>query len=71
MKKIIDLLKVYFEDYADAQKKCNEFQRKHWKGNLVFTLIVWLLSFFGIKWWIERDERRRKSYDDILMDDED
>lgn len=38
-------IKTYFKDYAEAQKVCNEFNRKHWKGNLILCTVVWGLIY--------------------------
>lgn len=43
--------KTYFKDYSETEKVCKEFRRKHWFGNLILTLVVWILtlgSFYGI-----------------------
>lgn len=33
-------IKTYFEDYVVAQKACNEFNKKHWFGTMVLSLLV-------------------------------
>ena len=36
-------IKTYFKDYAEAQKVCNAFQRKHRLGNFIVVAVVWVL----------------------------
>ena len=40
-------IKNYFKDYAVAQKACNEFNKKHWLGNLVFAAVIYVVTFGG------------------------
>lgn len=35
-------IKTYFKDYMVAQKACNEFNKKHWFGTTVLSLLVGL-----------------------------
>ena len=35
-------IKTYFKDYMVAQKACNEFNKKHWFGTMVLSLLVGL-----------------------------
>lgn len=37
MATIKEKVKAYFIDYVAAQKVCNEFNKKHWRGTIVFT----------------------------------
>ena len=37
--------KKYFDDHAEVQKVCNEFNKKHWLGNIVFTLLMYIITF--------------------------
>nr|DAP46069.1 MAG TPA: hypothetical protein [Caudoviricetes sp.] len=30
----------FWEDYAEAQKACNNFNKKHWKGSLVLSSVI-------------------------------
>lgn len=41
-------VKNYFEDYAVAQKACNEFNKKHWLGTLVFTAVIYVITLGGL-----------------------
>lgn len=43
---MLKLVKNYFNDYAVAQKACDDFNRKHWKGNIIVVGLAWL-SIFG------------------------
>ena len=33
-------IKTYFKDYMVAQKACNEFNKKHWFGTMVLSLLT-------------------------------
>lgn len=37
-------IKTYFEDYAIAQKACNEFNKKHWVGTIILSLVVGFIT---------------------------
>ena len=39
-------IKTYFKDYMVAQKACNEFNKKHWFGTTVLSLLV-VLGTYG------------------------
>ena len=41
-------IKLYFKDYAEAQKACNEFNKKHWLGNLILTFVITVGTYFGL-----------------------
>lgn len=47
--KVKKSLAKYFEDYAAAQKVCNEFYMKHWKGQLLMSTVVGLGTYGAIK----------------------
>lgn len=38
-------IKKYFDDYSVAQKACNEFNKKHWLGNIIFTIVMYIVTF--------------------------
>ena len=42
---MLKLVKEYCNDYAVAQKSCDDFYRKHWKGNIIVVGLAWLLIF--------------------------
>lgn len=58
-------MKTYFKDYAVAQKTCDEFNKKHWLGNIIMVLIAWFITFmtFGCYGMIKNKlkEKRDKS----------
>lgn len=56
-------IKTYFKDYAEAQKVCNEFNRKHWKGNLILCTVVWGLTY-GV--FAVCEKRREKEFNKLM-----
>lgn len=58
-----EIIKTYFKDYVEAQKVCNEFNRKHWKGNLILCTVVGGLTY-GILYVCEK--HREKEFDKYM-----
>ena len=44
----MNAIKTYFKDYAEAQKVCNEFNKKHWKGTMVISLAVGVGTYLAL-----------------------
>lgn len=65
---MLNSIKEYFRDYVAAQKTCNEFNRKHWKGNIVFTLVITGVTFGGLYAAAKVSERKKRN-DDILSEE--
>ena len=38
-------IKNYFKDYAKLQKACNEFDKKHWKGDIILSSMIGVGTF--------------------------
>lgn len=63
-------IKTYFKDYVEAQKVCNEFNKKHWKGSLLLSSVIGIGTFLAlgggaaIKDMIDDKIQKRKSNDD-------
>ena len=51
-------IKTYFEDYAEAQKVCNAFQRKHRLGNFIIVAVVWVLTFLAVALYLKHKEKK-------------
>lgn len=51
-------IKAYFKDYAEAQKVCNEFQRKHRLGNFIIVAVVWVLTFLAAALYLKHKEKK-------------
>lgn len=51
-------IKTYFKDYAEAQKVCNEFQRKHWLGNFMVVAIALVLTFLVPVLYLKHKEKK-------------
>lgn len=61
-------IKLYFKDYAEAQKACNEFNKKHWLGNLILTFVITVGTYFGLG--LYEKYKNKKEEDKILEDDD-
>ena len=51
-------IKTYFKDYAEAQKVCNAFQRKHWLGNFMVVAIALVLTFLVPVLYLKHKEKK-------------
>ena len=51
-------IKTYFKDYAEAQKVCNAFQRKHWLGNFIVVAIALVLTFLVPVLYLKHKEKK-------------
>ena len=51
-------IKTYFKDYAEAQKVCNAFYRKHWLGNFIVVAVVWVLTFFASALYLKHKDKK-------------
>lgn len=49
--------KKYFDDYSEARKVTDEFNKKHWLGNIVFTLLVYIITFGGFYAFVKIKEK--------------
>ena len=61
-------IKLYFKDYAEAQKACNKFNKKHWLGNLILTFVITVGTYFGLG--LYANYKNKKEEDKILEDDD-
>lgn len=69
---MIKSIKNYLEDYSEAQKACNAFNKKHWKGNIVVVLMTWLITFMSFGGAaIIKDKIEEKKLQKMLKETED
>lgn len=53
-------IKLYFKDYAMAQNACNEFNKKHWLGNLILTVVLTLATYIGLGLFAKYKNRKEE-----------
>lgn len=58
----------FWKDYAEAQKACNSFNKKHWKGSLVLSGAI--ISGVMAGFYIKEALYCRKLYKQIESDEE-
>lgn len=44
----MNAIKTYFKDYVETQKVCNEFNKKHWKGTMVISLMIGVGTYLAL-----------------------
>ncbi len=66
-------VKNFFEDYVETQAVCTEFYKKHWKGQIILSVSMGLVTFgvLAIPAIIKQKKAEKEWFDYLYNNDVD
>lgn len=63
-------MKQFFKDMAELQKESNKFLKKHWKGYILFSVIIGTVTYFGTWFAMSKLCSSKESINDFSTEEE-